>query len=398
VVDLFVPEGEQAAVESLLQRVGRGEGPLRQENSWVDHEGRDRAISWSNACLRDASGEVAFIIAVGIDVSERKEAERRLAEAEATYRAIFENAVEGIFQSQPDGTLDRANPAMARMLGYDSPEAFLEAAPNINDVICEVPEEKVRFFALLEETGVASDFELEMTRRDGRRIWVSISARAIKDETGRIVRLDSLAEDVTERKLEEIALRQKATFDPLTNIPNRRLLRDRLEQALAHCRRVGGSGALLYIDLDKFKPINDTHGHHTGDAVLKEVAVRLERRVRRSDTLARLGGDEFAVLLSMLSSPDDAVTVARQIVDALAEPYQVGDIECRLGASIGVAVFPGDGDSADELLRKADAAMYAAKERGGAGHLLYSEGVAACPWIEEAAQGAGDGAGEGGTR
>ncbi|MGE4297330.1 MAG: diguanylate cyclase [Desulfovibrionaceae bacterium] len=378
-LELFVPREDHFAVADALRRLRAGESPQHFECEWRDRQGRLRRISWSNAILRDVHGGVSHIISVGIDVSDRNEALRKLAEAEATYRAIFENAVEGIFQNEPDGTFTRVNPAMARMLGYDTPAELMAAVRNIRGVMCATDVEHDRFFADLNAFGMVEDFTFEALRRDGRKIWVSVSARAITDSLGRLVRIDSMAEDITERKLLEMNLRQKAMFDALTNIPNRTLLRDRLEQALVQNKRLGGLGAVLYIDLDKFKPINDTHGHHIGDEVLKEAAVRLERRVRRSDTVARLGGDEFAVLLTSLASPGDATTVAQQIVLALCAPYVVQGVRCDVGASIGVAIFPDQGVAAEDLLRKADAAMYAAKEAGGCCYMSFSDGMSRCP-------------------
>jgi diguanylate cyclase (GGDEF)-like protein len=165
---------------------------------------------------------------------------------------------------------------------------------------------------------------------------------------------------------EAIAL-HRALHDPLTGLPNRTLLEDRLEQALGTSRREARSFAVMILDLDGFKAVNDSYGHQAGDLVLEELAARLRRCLRESDTLARLAGDEFAVLLPTLHQPSDAVVAARKLLEALREPVDVGGRPVVVGGSLGVAVFPNDGDNAVSLIGEADRAMYAAK-RGGTGY------------------------------
>lgn len=172
------------------------------------------------------------------------------------------------------------------------------------------------------------------------------------------------AVDVTQRKLTEMALECQASIDELTRLPNRFVLLDRLERALSQTKRYGSSFAVLYVDLDYFKQVNDSMGHGTGDKVLQQAAARIAERVRDSDTVARLGGDEFCVLLHNLKSAADSEAVARSIIDALRRPFTVEDRQWRLGASVGISICPQDGLSAEELLRKADAAMYRAKAAG----------------------------------
>ena len=157
-----------------------------------------------------------------------------------------------------------------------------------------------------------------------------------------------------------------AEHDSLTGLPNRLLFNDRLSQALSIAKRDAGQCALLYLDLDKFKPVNDTLGHAAGDQLLRLVAGRIREQVRESDTVARVGGDEFTVILHDISSPQNAATVAQKIITALAAPFQLGSgsRESVIGSSIGIAVYPNDGQDPDTLVKKADAAMYVAKARG----------------------------------
>jgi diguanylate cyclase (GGDEF)-like protein/PAS domain S-box-containing protein len=260
---------------------------------------------------------------------------------------------------------------MARMLGYSSTEKLIQSVVDFSFQLCVDSDEREELLSRLEERGSVSNFEVRAMRRDGRRIWASISAWTITDKQGRPHTVEGLAEDITERKLSEIHLQRKATFDELTNIPNRFLFLDRFEQMLAQCRRTGQPLSLLYIDLDGFKAVNDSHGHHVGDSLLHEAAQRLHERVRKSDTVARLGGDEFTVLLNNVNDPEDIQTIAAAIIESLSRPYQPEGIECTIGASIGVSIYPQHGDDPDTLINNADAAMYKAKSRGGNACCIY---------------------------
>ena len=175
----------------------------------------------------------------------------------------------------------------------------------------------------------------------------------------------SVLADITEHKLSEERIKHVAHHDSLTGLPNRLLFNDRLEQAIRHAERDSREFALLYLDLDRFKPVNDTLGHAAGDELLKSVAARIRRQVRESDTVARIGGDEFTVILADIGSREDAQSVAGKIVGALAAPFKLDRRTRRIeiGASIGIAVFPKDARDADGLVKVADSAMYQAKQK-----------------------------------
>ena len=172
------------------------------------------------------------------------------------------------------------------------------------------------------------------------------------------------------------ALAQTAERDPLTQLPNRLLLLDRFSHAIAGAKRNGTQLALLFLDLDGFKPINDTHGHAAGDAVLKHVAECLSATVRGADTVSRHGGDEFLILLTEISQAADAAVIAGKVLAAIGAPFPVGDQRLRLGASIGIALYPEDGDEAPALIQRADAAMYCAKKHGRGGFAFHGEPLA----------------------
>jgi diguanylate cyclase (GGDEF)-like protein len=206
------------------------------------------------------------------------------------------------------------------------------------------------------------DFEQVRANADGTRTYLSSSGEPVYDEAGVFKGYRGVGSNVTERKIAEQKLERMAQFDAVTGLANRTVLYERLEQAIAQSQRRGRGAGVLYLDLDRFKLVNDTLGHHVGDELLMQVARSLKDCVRRDDTVARLGGDEFAVVIADLARPDDAAIVAQKILDSFASPFDLGGRETFITASIGVATYPSDGERAEALLKCADAAMYRAKE------------------------------------
>ena len=299
------------------------------------------------------------------EIAERNRAEAEIWQANETYRQIFENAVEGLYQSLPEGRFLRVNQAMAGLLGYDSPEDLVESITDISSQLYVDTSKRTELFDLVSTKGAASGFEVELKRKDGRHIWVSLSVRAVRDASGEIIRIEGLANDITDRKLSELELQRKATIDELTGLPNRFLFQHTFGKMTAQAKRSRTGVAVLYIDLDHFKKVNDNHGHLVGDMVLREVAQRIGFRLRDTDGAARWGGDEFTVLLWNVSTDGDAAKIARDITTSLSEPYSISGVRIDyLGASIGVSIFPRDGQDLDTLLHKADEAMYRAKHTG----------------------------------
>ena len=200
----------------------------------------------------------------------------------------------------------------------------------------------------------------------GQRRCISSSGEPLFDEAGRFTGYHGVAKDITERKLYEERIEEMAQHDGLTGLPNRALFDDRLNHAISVAKREKREFALLYFDLDRFKPVNDTYGHAAGDRLLQMIAMRIRYLLRESDTVARLGGDEFAVLLPIIAGRQDAVEVAQRIVGALTSPYTLDGIEgsIEIGVSIGIAVYPVDGMAVEELVNAADAAMFSAKREG----------------------------------
>jgi len=276
--------------------------------------------------------------------------------------AVFDHALEGIFITDRDGTILAANPSACRITGYNERE-LLGQTPRLFRSGRQTPEFYAAFWRDLKLRG-SWHGEIWNRRKNGDVFPEILSVSAIRDSSGEIVRFVALLVDISAQKSVEAQLHYKANHDELTGLSNRVQFNDYLGRALAHARRESFKLAVLFIDLDHFKYINDTLGHQMGDALLQVVAERIRGYLREEDLVARLGGDEFAVLLLGISDLQDAARVAKKLMAALTEPVVLDGNELSITASIGISVFPDDGDSMDDLLRRADNAMYSAKEVG----------------------------------
>jgi diguanylate cyclase (GGDEF)-like protein/PAS domain S-box-containing protein len=309
-------------------------------------------------------GRFTHFISINQDVTERKRAEEALRQAEEKYRAIFEDAVIAIFQATPEGRLLNINRAFATMHGYESPEQLLaelcgDAPPQFVD-----PAQLIEWAHTMEKHGVIRGAEFEVVCRDGARKWLLMNVRAARNAEGDVILHEGTIEDVTERKLAQQQVNFLAYYDALTGLPNRILLRDRLDKALALARRRGNSTALLFLDLDRFKIINDSLGHSFGDLLLKQVAARLMGEIRQQDTVARVGGDEFLIVLISVDSVAQVEAAVARIMNSVAGDYVVQGRSLNINCSLGVSIFPQHGSDGETLIKNADAAMYCAKEKG----------------------------------
>jgi len=299
-----------------------------------------------------------------IEIAERKVIGNALRKAEKKYRTIFENAVEGIYQASPGGRFQDTNPALARILGYKTPEELMSSIYDIGTQMYVDPEQRKEFLKLIDLRGEVKNFVSKVRKRDGRLIWISESARKIVDSEGNLVCLEGSVEDITMRKKAEDQLKRQAFHDPLTGLPNRALFLDHLRMAMERARRGKYLFAVVFLDLDRFKIINDSLGHDAGDELLCGVARVLEKCGRATDTIARFGGDEFAILQEDISAPKDAITVARRILEGVRQPFLLGGNEVFTSASLGIVLKTDGYDRPESLLRDADTAMYRAKEMG----------------------------------
>jgi diguanylate cyclase (GGDEF)-like protein/PAS domain S-box-containing protein len=313
--------------------------------------------------LYDAGGNVTWLEGIIEDVTERKEADLALREAERRYRSLFDNAIEGIFRTSPDGHYLDANPALARIYGFDSPHDLISSLRDIRRQLYIDPARREEFMRIIKARGSISGFESQVYRKNGDTIWISENARAVF-EHDQVVYYEGTVEDITERRLYQARIEQQANYDTLTGLANRSLLNDRIQQAIFTAASYGTRLAIVFVDLDRFKFINDSLGHHVGDELLKAMADRFRSSVREHDTVARLGGDEFVLLINGQGEPDSVGTVMERMLELISRPWRSAYGEFEVTCSIGVALYPDDGSDADTLLKHADSAMYRAKEHG----------------------------------
>ncbi|WP_404378587.1 EAL domain-containing protein [Caenispirillum salinarum] len=427
--------------------------------------------------------ETGHALALLRDVTTQADTDRALREAERRYRGIFENAVEGIYQSTARGDYVDVNPALARIYGYADAETLKRELTDIAGQLYVDPAARQHFKDVMERHGVVTEFEAQIRRKDGRVIWITENARCVRDEAGRLLYYEGTVEDITARKHAEAEIRmlakvfesvaegillvdadlmvrevnpayaritataaedligrpahllapgfhEKATehdiwttardtghwrgevwseragdrpflsdlsvttvrdedgavlryvaavtditrrkedeerirfqanYDTLTRLPNRHLITDRLEQAILRAERVGGRVGVLFLDLDRFKYINDSYGHSAGDELLKLAARRLRHCVRMSDGVGRLGGDEFMIVLPECGSGNTGAYIAEKVLYSLSEPFSIAGTELFSVPSIGISYWPDHGETAHDLIRRADLAMYHAK-------------------------------------
>ncbi|MFG6158102.1 diguanylate cyclase domain-containing protein [Halomonas sp. 1390] len=290
----------------------------------------------------------------------RREAQRQARQEAYRHRQITDHLAEGLLVVDRQGEIEEANPEAERLLVWRR-EALL--GEHARRVMPSLWEQCDRFQGITASGEPYRSDQVSFVRRDGAHLPVDVSAAPLRHQ-GDVSAIIVAFSDITERLQQERAIRHLAYHDTLTGLPNRRLLLERLELAMAACRRHRRSMALIFLDLDHFKAINDTHGHEAGDALLKEVAKRLLQVTRETDVVSRQGGDEFVILLGELHAPEDAARVAQLLLARLGDPLTIGDATLPIGASIGAALYPEDGDSADTLMKAADAAMYRAKQAG----------------------------------
>jgi diguanylate cyclase (GGDEF)-like protein/PAS domain S-box-containing protein len=370
VLDFVHPDDAGMVAERMAQSVSSGEGGFvsevrirHQEGHWVTLEGLGRVI------IRE--GEPTIILASARDISERRHAE----EALLRIAAIVESTDDAIYSKSLDGVILSWNSGAEHLYGYAASEAIGRSVGML--VPPDRPRELPLILERVREGERLEHFETERVRKDGSRVSVSLSVSPIRDSAGRITGSSAIARNITDRKLAEEQIAFLAYHDSLTRLPNRARFDELLAMGLARARRHGLALALLYLDLDDFKLVNDSLGHAAGDELLQQVAHRLIAASRETDGVARLGGDEFMVLVPDLprrigvaaaSAPDPAAlvveTVVQRIQESLRPSFQLGRSTVSITASIGVSIFPADADDPGTLFRNADVAMYQSKRSG----------------------------------
>jgi diguanylate cyclase (GGDEF)-like protein/PAS domain S-box-containing protein len=353
-----------------LVRMVRGGHPVRNLETRLRKRSGEVAEVLLSAEPIELGGEQCIVTSV-MDITERKLAERQLRESERRFRDFAEAAGEYVWELDVDGRYTYVSRRVEQVLGY-APEELLGRRPiefmpageaeRVRDWLAEVSRNREAF----------RNFEHRSMSRTGSQVWQLVSGVPILDAEGRFVGLRGTALDVTERKQSEARIAELATRDPLTGLPNRLLLSDRLARGITNAQREGASLAIMFIDLDHFKRVNDTLGHEVGDGLLREVAKRIGGLLRKGDTLARLGGDEFVVVLEGLKTAEDAGQVAQKIINVLSQPFEVAGHTLNTAGSIGIAICPTDGADATTLMRHADTAMYVAKSSGRKNYQFFS--------------------------
>jgi diguanylate cyclase (GGDEF)-like protein/PAS domain S-box-containing protein len=279
--------------------------------------------------------------------------------SEDKYRTLFDLAADCLMILDLDGTIIDINRTGLEQRGYTKDEIV-----GMNITLLDPPEFAAKVPKRLEdvEKSGLSVFESAHLCKDGSVMPVEINSRVIELQGKKV--MFSVIRDITGRKTIDQRIAQLAHFDELTNLPNRNLFYDRLDQAVARAKRYHQKFAVLYMDLDGFKQVNDEFGHHVGDSLLGMVAERLVRNARDMDTVARVGGDEFVFILNNIDHADNVSMVANKILESLSRPFVAKEKSCSIGCSIGISIFPDDTDNAETLVKMADDAMYIAKKGG----------------------------------
>ena len=325
---------------------------LTKSGRWAWILTRGRVVEW------DTSGKPLIVAGTHTDIAERKRYEASQRDA----ATVFDNSYEGIMVVSPEGLILRVNPAFTRTTGFTS-EDVVGQSPKILASGRHEPHFYQEMYRSLAEKRFWTG-EIWNRRKNGEIYAQILSISTVVDEHDVIQHYIGISADISKIKQHEEELDRVAHYDPLTGTPNRRLLTDRMQQAIVRADRHDTTLAVCYLDLDGFKEINDTHGHEVGDELLKSVSQSLRHVLRSEDTLSRLGGDEFVLLLSDIGTPEDCSLILGRILNAIKAPTTVRTLVISVTGSIGVSLYPQDHSDADTLLRHADQAMYFAKELG----------------------------------
>lgn len=380
-IEYVNPKFEEISGYTSAESVGRnprflksGDKPISEYREMWDtisagHEWRgqfqnkrkDSSLYWESATispLRGDNGQITHFIAIKEDITARKRAEDQLR-LNAT---VFDTTNEGIMVTDQNNRIVTVNPAFCRITGYQSSEVVGKKP----SVLASGKHDEKFYDELWQQINKRGFWSGEIWNRRKNGViypeWLSITA--IRDDDGNIKEHVAVFSDITQRKEDEEQIRYQAEYDALTQLPNRTLLFDRLKQSISFARREKAKLALLFLDLDLFKTVNDSLGHVVGDELLQQVAERLQDAVRESDTVARFGGDEFVLLLHNVDDMDDVANIAGKIIGDICRPFHISGRDVYIGASIGITIYPDDSVDANTMLQYADMAMYRAKEAG----------------------------------
>lgn len=373
--EMLNPEGKHLPMDEWpVRRLLRGDA-LRDFDVILcnTREHWQRDLSYGGVLVKAGDGKPLMGLLTIRDITGRRQAERARASAERRLQLAVDIAHLGSWEWRTEEQSVYFSPQWKRLLGYadnELPDRLEEWESRLHAADREQAMSALKkFFA--NPIGTLQS-EYRMRHRDGDYRWMVSRAVAELDDEGRVFCLIGTMLDVTHQKLDEQRVREAAQHDPLTGLPNRALIFEYANHLLAAANRKHSRGALLFVDLDRFKLVNDLHGHEVGDRLLKEVAQRMVACVRQEDLIGRLGGDEFVIVLPYLGRGFTAQTVARHVIDAMTEPFHINGLELSISASVGISFYPLHGNDVDTLLHRADLAMYRAKETGRSNYQVYT--------------------------
>lgn len=366
----FYVEPEKRAL--FLETLHEHGGNLKSYEIVLRHKnGSPVPVSVNAQYFRNRSGDIEGIEGTVRDISLHKQHESKLN----TLSRVMEQTADLIMVTDVEHRIEYVNPSFEKITGYSYAEVI-----GRKPAILSSGKHKPEFYQHLAETirrGNSYSNIIINRRKDGSLFYEEMTITPIKDDNGTITHYVATGKDITDRMQDQERLQHMAHHDALTNLPNRNLFLDRLKQALSRARWHERLVAVMFLDLDRFKYINDTLGHNTGDQLLLQISNRLKQTIRDGDTIARFGGDEFALLLDDIQSDKDISALARKLLDALDEPFRINKHDFYITASIGISLAPNDGDDAETLLRNADVAMYRAKDLGKNNYQFYSDDMSA---------------------
>lgn len=369
-------KADRERIQTIYRDAIKSREPFEFETTIERAGNRDRYILVQGRCETDGDTLVA-VFGFLQDITDRKLAEQALRRSEAFYRAIVEVQSELIFRCLFDGALTFVNTAFCRFFAVTREDAIGASLFEDDDlgapiVTRETADIMIKAYESLTPEKPRMTDEMKITGEDGEARWLLCTHQALFDGRDFLIEYQTVALDITDRKRADSKIEYLAHHDALTGLPNRALFQDRLELAVAHAKRSDGRAAVLLLDLDNFKHVNDALGHATGDVLLRGVAERLKDCVREVDTVARLGGDEFVIIQAGIESGEQAVILAERIRSKIARPFEIDGHEIHTGTSIGITVYPDDSRDLKQVLKNADLALYRAKARERGTYEFYS--------------------------
>ena len=363
--------GEKDGIEAARTILDQMDIPVVYLTAYSDTETlRKAAESGAYAYIKKpyTDAEITWNIELAVKVHSLR---KQLQKSEEQYKNLFNNSVVGVFQATPGGDLITANKTLADLLGYENIEDLLEVSANTSEKIFTDPRQWQEFIESIEVNGFIDNFQVELMHSSGDSISVSITAQGVH-ENGNMNHIDGIMRDISEKRSLEKRIDYLAFYDEKTNLPNRNLFLDRLSQAVARTEHSDRNSAILIIDIDRFKTLNDVYGFATGDKLLNAIGKRLKESIRDGDTVARIGSDDFGVLLVDMADPDDVIGLVEKIRNAISKPVKVSSSNIVMTSCIGIAVCPVDGTDAHTLLQNTDMALMSAKKEGYNSYKFYT--------------------------